>query len=122
MKEAVEEVSRPLPSTGEENAMNASTQPGKWPQKHKTNENNAGIKHTQMQLYSIIPRKQHNTFPAFNISINYRAEVNSSTYRSMKTSPATSYVAATFHPTIGQLAHLSLSNTATPELGMIPLD
>ena len=47
-------LSRPLPSTGEENAMNASTQPGKWPQKHKTNENNAGIKHTQMQLYSII--------------------------------------------------------------------
>ena len=34
--------------------------------------------------------------------------------------PATSYVAATFHPTIGQLAHQSLSNAATPELGMIP--
>ena len=34
--------------------------------------------------------------------------------------PATSYVAATFHPTIGQRAHQSLSNTATPELGMIP--
>ena len=38
----------------------------------------------------------------------------------MKTSPATSYVAATFHPTIGQLSHQSLSNAATPELGMIP--
>ena len=38
----------------------------------------------------------------------------------MKNSPATSYVAATFHPTIGQLAHQSLSNAATPELGMIP--
>ena len=25
-----------------------------------------------------------------------------------------------FHPTIGQRAHQSLSNTATPELGMIP--
>ena len=36
------------------------------------------------------------------------------------TRPATSYVAATFHPTIGQRAHQSLSNTATPELGMIP--
>ena len=33
---------------------------------------------------------------------------------------ATSYVAATFHPTIGQRAHQSLSNTTTPELGMIP--
>ena len=38
----------------------------------------------------------------------------------MKTSPATSYVAAMFHPTIGQLAYQSLSNAATPELGMIP--
>ena len=33
---------------------------------------------------------------------------------------ATSYVAATFHPTIGQCAHQSLSNTTTPKLGMIP--
>ena len=36
------------------------------------------------------------------------------------TRPATSYVAATFHPTIGQHAHQSLSNIATPDLGMIP--
>ena len=35
------------------------------------------------------------------------------------THPATSYVAATFHPTIGQRAHQYLSNAATPELGMI---
>ena len=34
--------------------------------------------------------------------------------------PTTSYVAAMFHPTIGQLAHQSLSNAATLELGMIP--
>ena len=34
--------------------------------------------------------------------------------------PATSYVAAMFHPTIGSCAHQSLSNTATLELGMIP--
>ena len=33
---------------------------------------------------------------------------------------ATSYIVVTFHPTIGQCAHQSLSNTATPELGMIP--
>ena len=34
--------------------------------------------------------------------------------------PVTSYVTAMFHLTIGQCAHQSLSNTATPELGMIP--
>ena len=33
---------------------------------------------------------------------------------------ATSYVATTFHPTIGQCAHQSLSNTATPEMGIVP--
>ena len=33
---------------------------------------------------------------------------------------ATSYVATTFHPTIGQCAHQSLSITTTPDLGMIP--
>ena len=32
---------------------------------------------------------------------------------------ATSYVAATFHPTIGQRAPKPLNNAATPELGMI---
>ena len=32
---------------------------------------------------------------------------------------ATRYIAATFHPTIGHCAHQSLSNTATPELGII---
>ena len=34
--------------------------------------------------------------------------------------PTTSYVTASFHPTIGQRAHQSLSNATTPELGMIP--
>ena len=38
----------------------------------------------------------------------------------MKISLVTNYVAATFHPTIGQLAHQSLSNATTPELGRIP--
>ena len=33
---------------------------------------------------------------------------------------ATSYVAATFHPTIGQCAHQSLNTTTTLEMGMIP--
>ena len=31
---------------------------------------------------------------------------------------ATSHVTATFHPTIGQCDHQSLSNTATPEMGI----
>ena len=38
----------------------------------------------------------------------------------MKTHPATSYVTLMFHPTIGQCTHQSLSNTATPKIGMIP--
>ena len=33
---------------------------------------------------------------------------------------ATIYVAATFHPTVGQCAHQSLSKNSTLELGMIP--
>ena len=38
----------------------------------------------------------------------------------IQNSSATSYVAATFHPTIGQRAHQSLNNAATSELGMVP--
>ena len=38
----------------------------------------------------------------------------------VRTCPTTSYVTVTFHPTISQRAHQSLSNTATPELDMIP--
>ena len=34
--------------------------------------------------------------------------------------PTTSYVAAMFHPIVGQCTHHSLNNTATPELCMIP--
>ena len=37
----------------------------------------------------------------------------------IRTRPVTSYVTTTFHPTIGQRVHQSLSNTATLELGMI---
>ena len=40
--------------------------------------------------------------------------MDSSTYLLMNTSPATSYVAATFHPTIGQRAHQSLSTLPRP--------
>ena len=38
----------------------------------------------------------------------------------IRTCPTSSYVTAMFHPTIGPRAHQSLSNTATPKLGMIP--
>ena len=48
-------------------------------------------------------------------------DLNTQEYLSLKEArPATSYVAAMFHPTIGQCAHQSLSSTATPELSMIP--
>ena len=43
-----------------------------------------------------------------------------STYLLMNISLTTSYVAATFNPTIVQRAHQSLNNTTTLELGMIP--
>ena len=95
--------------------MNINTA-GQTAHEHKT-EINAGhkiYKHTQMQNSSIIQRKKHKYIPTFDININYRDEVNSSTYLSMKNSPATSYVAATFHPTIGQRAHQYLSTLPPP--------
>ena len=95
--------------------------------KQKSNAEIKTYKHTQMHnssykdAHSFKQSAEANIdIPAFTININYRDAVNSSTYLSMKNSPATSYVAATFHPTIGQRAHQSLSNAATPELGMIP--
>ena len=54
-----------------------------------------------MHSPSIISGSKHIYIPAFNININYRDAVNNSTYLLMKNSIATSYVAATFHPTIG---------------------
>ena len=70
-------------------------------------------KHTQMPESSIIQWKQnayissinHVHYNSFVINIICKDEVTNNTYLSMKNSPATSYVAATFHPTIGQLAH-----------------
>ena len=38
----------------------------------------------------------------------------------VRTRPPTKYIAATFHPSIGQRAHQYLNNNATPKLGMIP--
>ena len=67
------------------------------------------------------------TFPALNMfiiihkTIDIIAEMKQSAALIffMKNSPATSYVVATFHPTIDQCAPYSLNNTATPEMGMI---
>ena len=54
-----------------------------------------------------------------NNKYNCRDKMVKNTHR-VRTHPTTSYVAAMFHPTIGQRAHQSLNNTTTPELGMIP--
>ena len=51
---------------------------------------------------------------------NKNAEINIEILILKEVHPVTSYVTATFHPTIGQCSHQSLSNNATPELGMIP--
>ena len=53
--------------------------------------------------------------------MNTVAEIKHRRYLSWEEAcPETSYVAATFHPTIEKCAHESLENTATPELAMIP--
>ena len=79
-----------------------------------------------MQLFIIHRGSKHTFLQAFymfitfiNIKYDCRSKIDKVTYL-MKNSFTTSYVAAMFHPTIGQLAHQSLSNAATPELGMIP--
>ena len=75
-----------------------------------------------MRNESTISRSTHIHFQHEHhnsLHINIIAEIERSTYLWMK-NLVTSYVAATFHPTIGQRAHQSLSNAATPELGMIP--
>ena len=48
-----------------------------------------------------------------------RGETNTRILILEEACPATSYIATTFHPTIGQCAHKSLSTPATPEMGMI---
>ena len=92
------------------------------------------LKHTHMNIYhaqmqssfrhsgNIIHLGQH-SFNRFIIFINIIYSCRSKMDRSLilwKLRSATSYIAATFHPTIGQCAHQSLSNTSMPELGMIP--
>ena len=64
---------------------------------------------------------KHATCSSYSLISKYkcRYEIVKNTHL-IRTCPATSYVAVTFHPTIGQHTHQSLSNTNTPELGMIP--
>ena len=80
---------------------------------HKTSTYN-GSKHTYNSSI------QHVHYNSFDINIIAKMKWPTTLIFWWRVYPATSYVAATFHPTIGQHAHQSLSNTATPELGMIP--
>ena len=61
-------------------------------------------------------------FDAFKIiyEANTISELNTIILILRRSFPTTSYVAAMFHPTIGQCAHQSLNITTTLELGMIP--
>ena len=73
--------------------------------------NNSLIQHSQHVHH--IPLRNYN-------AINTIAEINidKNTYLEKNLSH-NNYVVATFHPTIGQCTHQSLSSTATFELGMI---
>ena len=70
--------------------------------------------------------KQFHSFTTFNMFIWIYKNKHSCKYLNTRilileeSCPTTNYVAATFLPTIGQCAHQSFSNTATPELGMVP--
>ena len=80
-----------------------------------------------MQIFII--RSGNNThsykhsFNMFIMIINRKMIAEGKWARSLilwRSQSATSYVTATFHPTIGQCAHQSHSINATPKLGMIP--
>ena len=93
---------------------------------HNRMHNPSFYMHSYSMHNSLIIQRKQTYIPALTMFIIshetvYKLQrwISSSTYLLMK-NPATSYVAATFHPTIGQRAHQSLSNAATPELGMIP--
>ena len=86
------------------------------------------IEHKNIRICINTQQKQliHSFIPTFNMFIvihkkNIVVEIKYKRILILKRSwPTTSYVAATFHPTIGRWAHQSLSIIATPELGMIP--
>ena len=82
--------------------------------------------HSSIHIHVIHTHKTSNIHlvQAFNMFMiiykeNTIAELNTRILILKEACPATSYVTATFHPTIGQRACYSLSITATPELGMI---
>ena len=69
----------------------------------------------QTYIHSSIPHVHY-----IHQSANINAEMKQSIILILnRIRPATSYVTATFHPTIGQCTHQSLSNIATLELEMI---
>ena len=74
-------------------------------------------------MHSGINMHSHkHSFNMFIISLTEKMVAEVKMNRSLilwRTRSTTSYVAATFHPTIGQHAPQSLSSAATPELGMI---
>ena len=73
--------------------------------------------HSEINMHS-----HKHSFHMFIIFINRnygcRSKMDKITYL-IRSRPTTNYIAATFHPTIGQRAPYSLSSAATPELGMI---
>ena len=82
--------------------------------------------HSNIHIHVVHTHKTSNVHlvQAFNMFMiiyeeNKIAELNTRILILRRGFPATSYVAATFHPTIGQCAPYFLSITATPELGMI---
>ena len=81
----------------------------------------SGSIHIQAFTYMLFMFIKQATFIMFMTIYkeNTIAELNTRILSLRISFPATSYVAATFHPTIGQCAPYSLSITATPELGMI---
>ena len=69
-------------------------------------------------METIHPFNTLNMFIIFHQE-NTNAEINKEILILKEDRPTTIYVAATFHPTIGQCAHQSVSIIATPELGII---
>ena len=90
-----------------------------------TIKNGLNIKYIHICIVHVNTQRKKNAFiQAFNMFILIHktiAEIKHTTILILRRSfPANSYVAAMFHPTIGQCAHQPISSTATLELGMIP--
>ena len=70
---------------------------------------------------AIYSRSKYISFNTFMIIYeeNTIVELNTRILILRRSFPATRFVSATFHPTIGQCAPYSLSITATPKMSMI---